>query len=153
MICITTIHMDQHHIAYKESKSRYAKPTDKYNWVEQVHNEIDSHIARREQEQSIPIKVDIFPSNIYAFTPKGKIIQLDINDTVVDFAFRVHTDIGNSMVSAKVNSKAVKLDYKVQTGDIVEIKTQMGKTSVKQDWLIHANSTTTQAKIQRAWKK
>ncbi|KKP54730.1 MAG: GTP diphosphokinase [candidate division WS6 bacterium GW2011_GWD1_35_594] len=141
------------HIAYKESKSRYAKPTDKYNWVEQVHNEIDSHIARREQEQSIPIRVDIFPSNIYAFTPKGKIIQLDINDTVVDFAFRVHTDIGNSMVSAKVNSKAVKLDYKVQTGDIVEIKTQMGKTSVKQDWLIHANSTTTQAKIQRAWKK
>ena len=141
------------HIAYKESQSRYAKPTDKYDWVEKVHKEISKNIANREKERAIPINVEIFPSNTYGITPKGKIIQLDTGDTVVDFAYRVHTDIGNSMVAAKVNGKAVKLDYQVQTGDVVEIKTQLGKKSVKQDWLKYANSSSTQYKIQRSWKK
>jgi len=140
------------HIAYKESLSRYAKPTDKYNWVEEVHKEISKHIAFRDTNLSNPILVKIFPNNVYAFTPKGKIIQLDKGDTVVDFAYRIHTDIGNSMVSAKVNGKAVKLDYKIQTGDIVEIKTQAGKKSVKADWLKYANSQSTQSKMQRTWK-
>ncbi len=141
------------HIAYKESQSRYAKPTDKYNWVEEVHREINTHISRREDVRSIPILVEVFPSNVYAFTPKGKIIQLDKGDTVVDFAYKVHTDIGNSMVSAKVNGLAIKLDYKVSTGDIVEIKTQSGKKSVKPDWLKYANSPSTQYRMQRGWKK
>ena len=141
------------HIAYKESKSRYAKPTDKYNWVEEVHKGISSHISQREEKRSIPISVEIFPSFTYAFTPKGKIIQLDKGDTVVDFAYRVHTDIGNSMVSAKVNGRPVKLDYQIETGDTVEIKTQIGKKSVKEDWIQYANSSSTQYKIQRAWKK
>lgn len=141
------------HIAYKESKSRYAKPTDKYNWVEEVHKQINRNIAQREDQISIPMNVSIFEENIYAFTPKGKIIQLDKGDTVVDFAFRVHSDIGYSMVSAKVNGKPVKLDYPVQTGDTVEIKTQLNKTSIKPEWLKYANSSSTQYKIQRAWKK
>ena len=141
------------HIAYKESQSRYAKPTDKYDWVEKVHKQISNNIANRKNEKSTPISVDIFSSNTYGITPKGKIIQLDQGDTVVDFAYRVHTDIGNSMVAAKVNGKAVKLDYQVQTGDVIEIKTQMGKKSVKQDWLKYANSSSTQYKIQRSWKK
>jgi GTP pyrophosphokinase len=141
------------HIAYKESQSRYAKPTDKYDWVEKVHKEISKNISLREEEISIPIMVDIFPSNVYGVTPKGKIIQLDKGDTVVDFAFRVHTDIGYSMVSAKVNGLAVKLDHQVKTGDIIEIKTQIGKKTVKQDWLRYANSNSTQYKIQRSWKK
>ena len=140
------------HIAYKESLSRYAKPTDKYNWVEQVHKEISKNVALRNTNISNPILVEIFPNNVYAFTPKGKIIQLDNGDTIVDFAYRIHTDIGNSMVSAKVNGKAVKLDYKIQTGDIVEIKTQAGKKTVKTDWIKYANSPSTQSKIQRTWK-
>ncbi len=141
------------HIAYKESKSRYAKPTDKYNWVEQIHKEIDKNISQRENRESSPIKVDIFTDYVYAFTPKGKIVQLDKGDTVVDFAYRVHTDIGNSMVSAKVNGVAVKHNYILNTGDIVEIKTQAGKKSVNQDWIMYANSPSTQAKIQKSWKK
>ena len=56
------------------------------------------------------------------------------------------------MVSAKVNGKAVKLDYKIQTGDIVEIKTQAGKKTVKADWLKYANSQSTQSKMQKTWK-
>jgi len=140
------------HIAYKESQSRYAKPTDKYNWVEEIHNGINKHISLRETNLSNPIPVDIFPSNVYAFTPKGKIIQLDTGDTVVDFAFKVHTDIGYAMVSAKVNGKAEKLDYKVKTGDTIEIKTQVGKKTVKQEWVMYANSQSTKNKIQKTWK-
>jgi len=141
------------HIAYKESKSRYAKPTDKYNWVEDIHKGIQNHISKRELHFSNAIPVDIFPSNVFAFTPKGKIIQLDTGDTVVDFAFKVHTDIGYAMVSGKVNGKAEKLDYKVKTGDNIEIKTQVGKKSVKQEWVQYANSQSTKNKIQKTWKK
>ncbi|MFA5623044.1 MAG: HD domain-containing protein [Candidatus Dojkabacteria bacterium] len=141
------------HIAYKESKSRYAKPTDKYSWVEQIHKEIQKNISLREQQVNIPINVEIFAENVYAFTPKGKILQLDKGDTVVDFAYLVHTDIGNSMVSAKVNGNAVKHNYEVKTGDIVDIKTQAGKKSVNPDWVLYANSPSTQAKIQKTWKK
>lgn len=141
------------HIAYKESKSRYAKPTDKYNWVEEIHHGIQNHISKRDENFSNPIPVDIFPSNVFAFTPKGKIIQLDTGDTVVDFAFKVHTDIGYAMVSGKVNGKAEKLDYKVKTGDTIEIRTQVGKKTVKQEWTQYANSQSTKNKIQKAWKK
>lgn len=141
------------HIAYKESLSRYAKPTDRYNWVEDVHKGISEHILLRETNISNPIPVEIFPSNVYAFTPKRKIIQLDNGDTLVDFAFKVHTDIGYSMVSGKVNGKAEKLDYKVKTGDTIEIKTQVGKKTVKQEWVMYANSSSTKYKIQKTWKK
>ena len=141
------------HIAYKESQSRFAKPTDKYNWVEEVHKEISNHISKRDILQSIPIFVSVFPTNVFAFTPKGKLIQLDNGDTVVDFAYKVHTDVGNSMVSAKVSGLAVKLDYQLKTGDEVEIKRQLGKNSVKQEWIKYANSPSTQYRIQRSWKK
>jgi len=141
------------HIAYKESQSRYAKPTDKYNWVEKIHREIDKNISNREDKISYPIQVDIFTENVYAFTPKGKIIQLDKGDTVIDFAYQVHTDIGNSMVSAKVNGLPVKLNYQLKTGDTVEIKTQSGKKTVNQDWITYANSHSTKSKIQKTWKK
>lgn len=139
------------HIAYKESKSRYAKPTDKYNWVEEIHNEIDKNISLREKI-SVPIKVDIFKENVYAFTPKGKIIQLDKGDTVVDFAFLVHSDIGLSMVSAKVNGHPVKHNYEVQTGDIIEIKTQAGKKTVNPEWVKYTNSASIRRRIQKTWK-
>jgi GTP pyrophosphokinase len=140
------------HIAYKESKSRYANPTDKYSWVEQVHKEINKHISMREQHFSIPINVNIFPNNVFAFTPKGKIFQLNLGDTVVDFAFKVHTNVGYRMVSAKVNGKAEKLDYQIKTGDQIEIITQIGKKTVKQEWIKYANSPSTKSKIQKTWK-
>lgn len=140
------------HIAYKESKSRYAKPTDKYNWVEEIHKEIDRNISSREEKISAPINVDIFKEYVYAFTPKGMLIQLDKGDTVVDFAFLVHTDIGTSMVSAKVNGNPVKLNYEVQTGDMIEIKTQPGKKTINPEWIKYTNSSSIKHRIQKTWK-
>lgn len=141
------------HIAYKESKSRYAQPTDKYDWVEQVHLAMENNKKNRETEFSIPIISNIFPNNAFAFTPKGKIIALTKGDTVLDFAFKVHTGIGNSMVGAKVNGLPVKLDYIVSTGETIEIKTDNNKKNCKPEWVKYANSPSTKYHLQRTWKK
>ena len=98
------------------------------------------------------LKIDLFTSEVYVFTPKGEVIELPAGSIPLDFAYKVHTDIGNSMVSAKVNGKAEKLGYIVETGDTIEIKTQIGKKRVKEDWIKYAHSPKTQYKIQRSWK-
>ena len=140
------------HIAYKEGKSRYAKPSNKYTWVEEVHNAIVNNIEQSNKEFSVPIEVEIFPEEIYALTPKGRLIELSKEDTVTDFAYLIHTDIGNSMIGAKVNSKSVSFDYKLKTGDIIEILIQKGKTHPKPTLLMCANSPSTKTKIERAIK-
>ena len=140
------------HIAYKESKSRFAKPSDKYGWIKEVYESIENNKKNSETSLSAPIEVDIFPEEIYALTPKGTIIDLTKGDTVTDFAYLIHTDIGNSMVGAKVNGKSVSFDYVLQTGDIVEIVIQKGKKHPKSNLLRCANSHSTKAKIERAIK-
>jgi (p)ppGpp synthase/HD superfamily hydrolase len=141
------------HIAYKESLTRFAKPSDKYNWIKDVQNAIKNNKENSHKEFSIPIKVNIFPEEVYAMTPKGTIIELSLGDTVTDFAYLIHTDIGNSMVAAKVNGKAVSLDHKLETGDTVEIVTQKNKKYPKPELLRCANSTSCKIKIQRAIKQ
>jgi GTP pyrophosphokinase len=141
------------HIAYKESLTRFAKPSDKYNWIKDVQLAIKNNKENSNRVFSVPITVDIFPGEVYAMTPKGSIIELSLGDTVTDFAYQIHTDIGNSMIAAKVNEKAVSLDHQLQTGDVVEIVTQRGKMHPKPDLLRYANSDTARIKIQRAIKQ
>jgi len=141
------------HIAYKESLTRFAKPSDKYNWIKDVQLAIKNNREKSKDEFSIPINVNIFPEDIYTVTPKGTIIELSKGDTVTDFAYLIHTDIGNSMIGAKVNGKAVSLDHKLQTGDLVEIITQKNKKYPKPELLKCANSVSSKIKIQRAIKQ
>jgi GTP pyrophosphokinase len=140
------------HVAYKESKSRFAKPSDKYGWIKEVHQAIEKNKEDSEEEFSIPIAVDIFPDEVYALTPKGRIIDLTKGDTVTDFAYDIHTDVGHSMIGAKVNNKSVSFDHALSTGDIVEIVTQKGKKHPKADLIRCANSPSTKARIERAIK-
>jgi GTP pyrophosphokinase len=140
------------HIAYKESKSRFAKASDKYSWIKEVHEAIRNNKQQSDDHFSVPIEVDIFPDEVYVLTPKGRIIDLEKNDTITDFAYRIHTDIGNSMIGAKVNGKSVSFDHKLETGDIAEIIVQKGKKYPKPNLLTCANSPTTKAKIERAIK-
>jgi GTP pyrophosphokinase len=140
------------HIAYKESKTRFAKPSDKYSWIKEVHEAIKNNKENSREKFSVPIEIDIFSDEIYALTPKGRIIDLRKGDTVTDFAYRIHTDIGNSMIGAKVNNQSVSFDQKLETGDVVEIMVQKGKKHPKPNLLRCANSDCTKAKIQRAIK-
>lgn len=135
------------HIAYKASQSRFAQPTDVYSWVEDVHNKIENHINRRELERSLPIECNIFENEVYAFTPKGEIILLSKGDTALDFAFKVHTQIGNSAIGAKINGIAGKLDTVLKTDDIVEIKTQKDKKCQSESALSIVNSASSRTKI------
>ncbi len=135
------------HIAYKASQSRFAQPTDVYSWVEDVHNKIESHISRRNLERSIPIECNIFENEVYAFTPKGEIILLTKGDTALDFAFKVHTQIGNSAVGSKINGIAGKLDTVLRTDDVVEIKTQKDKKYQNESALSFVNSSSSRTKI------
>lgn len=97
-------------------------------------------------------KIDLFTDEIFLFTPKGVVIDLPNGATPIDFAYRIHTDIGNKCTGAKVNGKIVPLDYKLKTGEIVEIITCNNAKGPNMDWLNIAKSNQAKSKI-RAWFK
>jgi GTP pyrophosphokinase len=135
------------HIAYKASKTRFAKPTNKYDWVREVQEQIQQNKLNRQKYIDLPISCSIYKDEVFAFTPKHKIIQLNKNDTVIDFAFRLHTTIGNSAVSALINGQPAKLNTVINTGDIVEIKVDKNKKHQSENILQYANSRSTKNKI------
>jgi len=92
------------------------------------------------------LKIDLFPEEVYTFTPKGKIVILPRDATPIDFAYTVHTEVGHTCVGAKVNGRIVPLRYKLRSGDIVEILTQPGHHP-NRDWLQLAKSTRSRQKI------
>ena len=85
------------------------------------------------------LKLDMYPDEVYTFTPKGKVIVLPKEGTPVDFAYAIHTDVGHATTSAKVNGRIVPLRHKLRNGDIVEITTQTGHNPSR-DWLSFAKS-------------
>src|SRR5689334_4749189 len=92
------------------------------------------------------LKIDLYPEEVYTFTPKGKVVVLPRDSTPIDFAYSVHTEVGHSCVGAKVNGRMVPLRYKLHSGDIVEILTQPGHKPSR-DWLSIAKSSRARNKI------
>lgn len=97
-------------------------------------------------------KIDLFTDEIFVFTPKGVVLNLPNEATPIDFAYKIHTDIGNRCIGAKVNGKMVTLDHRLKTGDIVEILTSTIAKGPNLDWLNIVKSNQAKSKI-RAWYK
>lgn len=138
------------HWRYKEGGTGDKDFDEKVKWLRQLIDWHDETSSATDFVQSV--KFDLFRDEIFVFTPKGKVIDLPVGATPIDFAYRIHTDIGNSCIGAKVNGRIVPLDYKLQTGDRVQILTSKVPHGPGKDWLNIARSASTRAKI-RAWFK
>ena len=121
------------HFAYKEKIKLQNKDIKKqYEWIEQLRD-TQKKITDTDAFFS-SLKLDFFQSRVFAFTPKGDIIDLPKDGTLIDFAYHVHSDIGNHAIGGKVNGKFVSLDTPLQNGDIVEVTTQKN-TKPNPKWL------------------
>ncbi|MCI0584172.1 MAG: bifunctional (p)ppGpp synthetase/guanosine-3',5'-bis(diphosphate) 3'-pyrophosphohydrolase [Chloroflexi bacterium] len=99
------------------------------------------------------IKLDIFQDQVFVFTPKGEIKDLPANATPLDFAYRIHTDVGHRTIGAKVNNRLVPLDYRLKNGDIVEIVTTKAEHGPSRDWLNLVRTSHAREKIRQWFKR
>jgi GTP pyrophosphokinase len=132
------------HWKYKEGKKGPAPDDQRIAWLR--------HLIEWQREMQDPgefmstLKVDLYPEEVYTFTPRGKVIVLPRDATPIDFAYAIHSDVGNTCVGAKVNGRIVPLRYSLRNGDIVEIMTQPGHMPSK-DWLTLVKTARARNKI------
>ena len=135
------------HWKYKEGKVVEEAEDKRFTWLRQLLEWQRDLKDNREFIESV--KVDLFPNEVYIFTPKGEVRQFPIGSTPVDFAYSVHSDIGNHCVGAKVNGKIVPLRYELRSGDTIEILTSPNQKPSK-DWLKLVKTSRAKTKI-RQW--
>jgi len=137
------------HWKYKEGKGYDEKDVKRFAWLRQLLEWQQELQDSREFMDTV--KVELFPEDVYVFTPKGDVKSFPKGATPIDFAYSVHTDVGHRCVGAKVNGKLVPLKYELKNGDIIEIITSPHHTPSK-DWLKIVKSYRARNKI-RAWIK
>lgn len=142
------------HWAYKENRT-YSKEKEQFEIAQKLKWYGDLMKMSQDSDETDAgakefvntIKGDILEANVYVFTPKGEVIELPKGSTPIDFAYRIHTDIGNKMTGAIVNNRIVTLDYELVTGDIVSVKTNKNSVGPSEDWLKIVKSSHAKHKI------
>jgi GTP pyrophosphokinase len=139
------------HWRYKEGSKADREYDAKLAWLRQVMDwQRDVSDATEFVEG---VKLDVFQDQVFVFTPKGEVKDLPAGATPLDFAYRIHTDIGHRCIGAKVNNRLVPLDYKLQNGDIVEIVTTKGEHGPSRDWMNLVRTSHAREKIRQWFKR
>jgi GTP diphosphokinase / guanosine-3',5'-bis(diphosphate) 3'-diphosphatase len=133
-------------------KKKNKFPEEELLWVKQLR-EWQNEIGKDNQEFLESLKIDFFKNHIFAFTPRGDVIDLPEEATPIDFAYKVHSEIGNRALGAKADGKMVPLDYKIKNGEMIEIIVSKDNKSPSQDWLRFVRTTLAKSQIKKAEKK
>ena len=139
------------HWKYKEKKAEDSAFTERLSWIREVLDWEGGLKDSKEFMQSL--KTELYSNELLVFTPKGKVISLPKDATPIDFAYAIHSEVGNRCTGARVNSKIVPLDSTLQTGDVVEILTSTNSKGPSWDWLKIVKSSSARAKIKQFFKR
>lgn len=139
------------HWKYKEGITSENNFDEKLNWLRQM---LEWQQETNDPEEFMEsLKIDLYSDEVFVFTPKGEVVNLPTDSTPIDFAYRVHSAVGHKCVGAKVNGRIVPLDYKLKTGNLVEILTSASSNGPSRDWLKIVASSQAKAKIKKYFKE
>ena len=138
------------HWKYKEGVSGSTDMDEKLEWIKQL---LEIQKENNAEEFMQALKIDMFSDEVFVFTPKGDVVSLPINATPIDFAYSIHSAVGNRMTGAKVNGKIVTLDYTLKNGDIVEVITSNTSNGPNLDWIKICKTSQARNKINQWFKK
>jgi len=141
------------HWAYKEGVTKKIEPDKMQHQIDWFRDLIDLQDDSRNASEFVEsVKEDIFKDKVYVFTPKGDVVELPSGAGPLDFAYNIHTEIGNKTIGAKVNGKIVPLNYKFQNGDIIEVLTSPNSFGPSRDWINLVSTSKAKNKIKRYFK-
>ncbi|HET7701850.1 MAG TPA: bifunctional (p)ppGpp synthetase/guanosine-3',5'-bis(diphosphate) 3'-pyrophosphohydrolase [Candidatus Limnocylindrales bacterium] len=141
------------HWRYKEGSKSDREYDAKLAWLRQLM-EWQRDVSESDATEFVEgIKLDIFQDQVFVFTPKGDIKDLPAGATPLDFAYRIHTDVGHRTIGAKVNNRLVPLDYRLKNGDIVEVMTTKGEHGPSRDWMNVVRTSHAREKIRQWFKR
>ena len=144
------------HWKYKEGKTEHGiqdKSEEKLAWLRQILEWQRDMSDNREFMSALKGDLDVYCDQVYVFTPKGELLTLPQGSTPIDFAYQIHSGVGNKMVGAKINGKIVTIDYVLKNGDRVEILTNSNSKGPSRDWLNVVKSTQARTKINQFFRK
>ncbi len=146
------------HWRYKEGseyspKKEQQEIEEKLHWFRDIIDLKDNKDIEDATEFMDHLQEDLFNTSVYVMSPQGRVIDLPIDSTPIDFAYRIHTDIGNKAVGATVNGNLVPLSTKLKTGDVVQIRTSKQSNGPNDDWLSFVKTSTAKSRIKSFYKK